>query len=261
MGSDTVVSADPLPYRVLKLSRETTMPLSESHAVILGGNSGIGMATARSMAECGARVTIIGRSEAKTREVAEEIGARGEVGDGREETMMTELFDRIGPLDHLVLSAAGGTGFGTVAELETHDLKQAFDEKFWVYWTVLKTALPHMARDGSVTMVGAVRSRMADPPTIGLAAVNGALDAMVRGLARGLAPLRVNLVAPGVIDTPTWAGMPEADRQALFEHYGKERIPAGRVGTTEEVAEAIVGLASNPFVTGVVLPVDGGMRL
>lgn len=237
------------------------MPLSACHAVILGGNSGIGMATARSMTERGARVTIVGRSEARTREVAEEIGARGEVADGRDAKAMTEIFERIGPVDHLVLSAAGGTGFGTVDQLDTNDLQQSFDEKFWVYWTTLKAALPHMARDGSVTMVGAVRSRMADPPTIGLAAVNGALDAMVPGLARGLAPIRVNLVAPGVIDTPTWEGMPEDDRQRLFEYYGEERIPAGRVGTAEEVAEAIVGLASNAFVTGVVLPVDGGMRL
>ena len=237
------------------------MPLSQAHAVILGGNSGIGMATARAMIEVGARVTIIGRSEAKTREVAEEIGAGGEVGDGCDETVMTELFDRIGPVDHLVLSAAGGTGFGTVDQLDTSELQQSFDEKFWVYWTVLKAALPHMAKEGSVTMVGAVRSRMADPSTIGLAAVNGALDAMIPGLARGLAPLRVNLVAPGVIDTPTWEGMPEDDRRALFEHYGDERIPVGRVGAAEEVAEAIVGLASNTFVTGVVLPVDGGMRL
>lgn len=237
------------------------MPLSETHAVILGGNSGIGMATACAMAARGARVTIVGRSEAKTRKAAEKIGVRGEVGDGGDARAITETFDRIGPVDHLVLSAAGGAGFGTVDQLDTSELQQSFDEKFWVYWTVLKAALPHMAKEGSVTMVGAVRSRMADPPTIGLAAVNGALDAMVPGLARGLAPIRVNLVAPGVIDTPTWEGMPEDDRQALFEHYGEERIPAGRVGTAEEVAEAIVGLASNAFVTGVVLPVDGGMRL
>ena len=237
------------------------MPLSASHAVVLGGNSGIGMATARSMTEHGARVTIVGRSEAKTREAAEEIGASGEVADGRDAKTMTEIFERIGPAHHLVLSAAGDTGFGAVDQLDTSELQQSSDEKFWVYWTTLKAALPHMAREGSITMVGAVRSRMADPPTIGLAAVNGALDSMVPGLARGLAPIRVNLVSPGVIDTPTWEGMPEAGRKALFEHYGAERIPAGRVGTAEEVAEAIVGLASNAFVTGVVLPVDGGMRL
>lgn len=237
------------------------MTFSGRHAVILGGASGIGLATVRAMAGAGAKVTIVGRDPAKTKAAAEAQGARAETADGGDAAAMAALFSRIGLVDHLVLSAAGGTGFGTVDALDTADLQQGFEEKFWVYWTVLKAALPHMARDGSVTLVGAVRSRMADPGTIGLAAINGALDAMVPGLARGLAPLRVNLVAPGVIDTPTWASMVEADRRALFEHYGAERIPAGRVGQAEEVAEAITGLAGNPFVTGAILPVDGGMHL
>lgn len=237
------------------------MTLSARHAAILGGNSGIGLATAESMARAGARVTLVGRSAERTRAAADALGARAEVADGGDAHAMAALFGRVGPVDHLVLSAAGGTGFGAIDALETADLRQGFEEKFWVYWTALKAALGHMAPDGSVTLVGAVRARMADPGTIGLAAINGALEAMVPGLARGLAPIRVNLVAPGVIDTPTWAGMAEAERQALFAHYGAERIPVGRVGQAEEVADAILGLAANRFVTGTILPVDGGMHL
>jgi NAD(P)-dependent dehydrogenase (short-subunit alcohol dehydrogenase family) len=237
------------------------MTLRERHAVILGGTSGIGLETARQMAAAGARVTIVGRSAEKARAAAVETGARAEPGDGGDAAAMAALFARIGPVDHLVLSAGGTAAVGGVDTLETANFRRGFDEKFWVYWTVLKAALPQMARDGSVTVVGAARSRMADPGAIGLAAISGAWDAMVPGLAKGLAPIRVNMIAPGVVDTPIWHGLSEPDRQAVFARYGAERIPVGRVGRAGEVAAMIVAVASNPFVTGVILPVDGGMHL
>ncbi|GAA3452000.1 hypothetical protein GCM10018962_38330 [Dactylosporangium matsuzakiense] len=98
------------------------------------------------------------------------------------------------------------------------------------------------------------------PGTSGLAALNGALEAMVGPLAVELAPVRVNAVSPGVIHTPWWDGVSAADRDALFKSYAAA-LPAGRIGRAEEVADAIVALATNGYITGTVLPVAGGVQL
>jgi NAD(P)-dependent dehydrogenase (short-subunit alcohol dehydrogenase family) len=121
-------------------------------------------------------------------------------------------------------------------------------------------ALPTLAADGSIVLVTAGSAQSALPGTAGLAAVNGALEAAVPVLARELGPRRVNAVSPGVIETEWWEDLPEDDRRALFADYA-QRAPLGRNGQAEDVAQAIAGLAGNGFITGVVLPVDGGLRL
>ncbi|MFJ9743852.1 SDR family oxidoreductase, partial [Streptomyces sp. NPDC101166] len=125
---------------------------------------------------------------------------------------------------------------------------------------ILKAALPHLDSHGSVTLVTAASARSAFPGTAGLAAINGALNAMVAPLAVELAPLRINAVAPGVIDTPWWDRVPEAQRTALFDGL-VATTPVGRVGRPEDVAAAIHLLAVNGFTTGVVLDVNGGTGL
>jgi NAD(P)-dependent dehydrogenase (short-subunit alcohol dehydrogenase family) len=91
-------------------------------------------------------------------------------------------------------------------------------------------------------------------------AINGAIESLVRTLAVELAPVRVNAVSPGIIATPTWDAMDASDREAMFDRLAAA-LPAARVGTAEEVAEAIWLLLTNGFVTGAVVPVDGGHRL
>ena len=123
-----------------------------------------------------------------------------------------------------------------------------------------QAALLVLRDDGSLTFVTAGSAGSSRPGTAGLAAVNAAVEAMVPVLAVELAPIRVNAVSPGVIDTPWWDGAdPEVRRQA-FDTFAAT-APAGRVGRPEDVAEAIGFLIDGTFTTGVVLPVDGGSRL
>jgi NAD(P)-dependent dehydrogenase (short-subunit alcohol dehydrogenase family) len=151
-------------------------------------------------------------------------------------------------------------GVGPIAALDEAALRQAFDGKFFAYVNALRAALPRLAENGSVTLVTAASARGAFAGTAGLAAVNGALETIVPTLAVELAPLRINAVSPGVIDTPWWNGMPDDQRQAYFAAVAGV-TPVRRVGAPEDVADAIVCLAGAGFVTGTVLECTGGFNL
>jgi NAD(P)-dependent dehydrogenase (short-subunit alcohol dehydrogenase family) len=239
------------------------MSFDGQRVVIVGGSAGIGEAAARAFAAAGAQVTITGRSKQRLDAAAGRIGYLVEVRelDATGEAAVEEFFGSAQPFDHLVLAASpGAVGSGPFTDLDTGALKQAFDGKFFAYVTVLKAARPSLRDDGSVTIVSAVSARAAYPGAAGLAAVNGALEAMVPTLAVELAPLRVNAVSPGVIDTPWWHGLPEDQRAAFFNAVAAAS-PVRRVGTPEDVAQAIVYLAGAGFVTGTVLECTGGANL
>jgi NAD(P)-dependent dehydrogenase (short-subunit alcohol dehydrogenase family) len=234
--------------------------------LVAGGSSGIGEATAARFAADGARVVITGRRETALKEAADRIQAR----TGRNvEAVRLDAADRaaleahfaVGTgYDHLVLALGGAEGGGPIASLDLDSLAAGFEGKFWPHLRTLQAALPHLSEDGSITVISAVSARAAMPGTAGLAAINGALEAMIGPLAAELAPLRVNAVSPGVIDTPWWSGVPEDQRRALFDQFAAA-LPAGRIGRPEEVADAVAFLAGNGYTTGTVLEVAGGAHL
>jgi NAD(P)-dependent dehydrogenase (short-subunit alcohol dehydrogenase family) len=234
------------------------MPSDESPVVIIGGTSGIGLATARLLSATGSRVVIVGRSEAKLDRALHEVGAfaSGKALDARDETALDALFNRLRGVGHLVLAASGGGGAGMFGESQSEDIRAGFEGKFWPHWHAAHSALPYLHAGGSITFVTAFASRHAHPGTSGVAAINGALHTMVPALARELAPIRVNAVSPGIIDTEWWRDKSPEMFKAL-----SQSSPLARAGRPEEVADAIVFLLRNAFVTGIVLDVDGGMHL
>jgi NAD(P)-dependent dehydrogenase (short-subunit alcohol dehydrogenase family) len=161
--------------------------------------------------------------------------------------------------DHLVLSFSTGRAGGPFRDLPMADLAAAVHGKLIAYLSVLQAALPRLRADGSVTLIGAESAESALPATAGLAAVNGGLHAAVRPLAVELAPLRVNAVAPGVIETPWWGRMPGTVRDGVFG--AAAAAPAGRAGTPDDVAAVVALLIGSSYVTGTVIPCDGGLRL
>lgn len=165
------------------------------------------------------------------------------------------LFARLGPVDHLVSTTVARAG-GPVKELDLDTARHAFETKLWGPLTAIQAA---DVRESIVLTSGAA----AWTPMRGgaaTAAVNGAVEALVRTLAVELAPVRVNAVCPGIIDTPTWDGLPAEQREAMYSRLAGA-LPAGRVGTADDLAHAIWLLLTNGFVTGTVLGVDGGHRL
>jgi NAD(P)-dependent dehydrogenase (short-subunit alcohol dehydrogenase family) len=239
------------------------MSFDGQRVVIIGASAGIGEAAAKAFAVQGAEVTITGRSKERLDQAAQRIGhpvLAAEV-DATSRVALDAFFAATGTVDHLVLSASpGAVGVGPFATLDEAALRQAFDGKFFAHVKAIQAALPRLRRDGSVTLVTATSARTAVAGTAGLAAANGALETMVGPLAVELAPLRVNAVSPGVIDTPWWSGMPEDQRRAYFESAAAV-TPVRRVGRPDDVADAIVYLAGAGFVTGAVLECTGGFNL
>jgi NAD(P)-dependent dehydrogenase (short-subunit alcohol dehydrogenase family) len=239
------------------------MSFDGQRVVIIGASAGIGEATARAFAARGAAVTITGRSKERLDQAAQRIGhpVLAAKLDATSRGALDAFFATTGTIDHLVLAASpGAAGAGPIATLDETALRQAFDGKFFVHVKAIQAALPQLRREGSVTMVTAASARAAFPGTAGIAAANGALETMVAPLAVELAPLRVNAVSPGVIDTHWWNALPEDQRRAYFDSVAAVS-PVRRVGKPDDIAEAIVYLAGAGFVTGTVLECTGGSNL
>jgi len=238
------------------------MSLEGQRAVVIGGSSGIGLAAARQLVARQARVTIVGRSADKLKAAREAVGGtlftrEADLGDV---AAARDLFDNHGPFDHLVICAGGSPAWGPFLELEPERLRAGMEAKFWVQFHAARYGAPRLHRTGSITFVGGGASRSAIPGTSGLAAVNGAIAAMARTMAREIAPIRVNVLSPGFTDTPAYEGMPEDARAELYHHMAEAAL-VKRVGDADEIGAAIVFLVENGFTTGAVLDVDGGRSL
>ena len=238
--------------------------LAGQAAVVMGGSSGIGLATAQALLEAGVRVTITGRCADRLRAAHKACHEHAQLDifalDGSIEAQVAAFFEQAAPFDHLVLCANAGGTPGPFAGLDLTAMRHYLDNKLWVYLHTLKYAARRLRPGGSVTLVNGAASQFAVPGMAALALVNGGLDAIVRPLALELAPSRVNAIAPGVIDTPYWDKLPAAQREALYQAAARG-VPTARVGTAADVANAVLFLAGNGFVTGTVLLVDGGRHL
>jgi len=232
--------------------------LADRHVVVIGGTSGIGLAVAQHAAASGARVTVASRTPDRAAGALPETVASVEV-DLTSTASVEALFERVGAFDHLVLSAGPGA-MGSVRDLTSADARPYMDIKFWGYYDAVRAAADTIAQDGSITLVGGAASRKHAPGRPMMAAINAALEAFGKANALDLAPVRVNVIAPGLVDTPAYAGMPEQMRQGMLAGYAAT-VPAGRAGLPEDVADAAMFLMTNSFVTGSVIDVDGGVHL
>lgn len=234
----------------------------EGKTIIIGGTSGIGLATAKKFSTEGFEVIIGGRDPKKLTEALNVLGnsVQGFVVDASSAEQLRTFYRKIDRFDNLILSLSGRKGSGDFSSLDLNDVRQGFEAKFWPQLQAAQLALPFISPAGSITFITAASAQAANPGTSGLAAINGALERMIPVLAVELAPLRINGISPGVIDTPWWSWMPLEHRQAAFEMFAQSSL-AGRVGQPEDLANAIYALATNRFITGQTQIVDGGLIL
>ena len=220
--------------------------------ILAGASSGIGLAAAQRLAAEGASVCITGRNPAKLTA----SGLPHAVVDSRDRAALDAFFAGRGAFDHLVVSLSSNKGLGPFSALDLSDLREGFEAKFWAALHTVQAALPYVRK--SITLITAISATGRLPGTSGIGAINGALEIMVPIWARELAPVRINAVSPGVIDTPWWDFIPAADKAAAFEQYAAQ-IPLRRVGRASDVAEAIDFLIRAEYVTGRIVVVDGGL--
>ena len=230
------------------------------HVFIIGGTSGIGLAAAARLGALGYEATVAGRDPVKLETARRCLGgARGVSMDARDPKAVEAAFAAVGPIDHLVLAFGSSQGAGPLASVEIGSVRAGFEEKTLPQIACLQAALPTLRKDGSVTLISAVSAYAGMPGTAGLAAANAAVAALVPVLAAELRPLRVNGVAPGVVDTPWWDFLPQEQRRAVFASYA-ERTLVGRNGAPEDIADVIAFLIGNGFMNGEIVVCDGGVR-
>ena len=235
--------------------------MSSQRTVIIGGTSGIGLATARHLKDLGLDVTVAGRDKARLDAAAAAVdGVQTLALDARNAAELPAALAGVGRVDHLVLALGGNRGMGPIASLSLDDARAPFEDKVFPQIACVQAALPVMSPQASITFVSAVSARAAMPGTAALGAANAAIEALVPILAAELKPMRVNAVSPGVIDTPWWDFLPGEQKAAAFADFAG-RTPVGRIGTADDVAAAIAFLVRESFVTGHVLVCDGGARL
>lgn len=233
--------------------------IESQHVVIVGGTSGMGLAAARVLKSRGARVTVTGRDPVRLDQARSE-GFVAAAVDALSDKVVADFFAGAGKIDHLVICVSGAKGAGPFATLDVDTLTAGFAEKVMAQIRVARAALATLRRDGSLTFITAASARASLPGTAGLAMINGALEAMVKPLARELQPLRVNAVSPGVVETAWWDRLPAATREQVLEGASKASL-VKRNGSAEELGEAIAFVVGAGFMTGSVLEIDGGVRL
>jgi NAD(P)-dependent dehydrogenase (short-subunit alcohol dehydrogenase family) len=233
--------------------------LQNQKIVVIGASQGMGFSTAKLLANQGNEVVIASKTKEKIEKAATDIGGKttAKTLDFTDELAVKNFFEEVGNFDHLVLIGAGLPAWGTFTEFESQALKEAFNTKFFGYYYSAKHAIPHLRKDGSIVMVIGGAARKAIVGTSGVAAVNGAILAMGRTMTIELAPLRINIVSPGLVDTPAYNWMDEKQKQAFFQQMGGQ-LPVGRVGKPEEIAHIIETVLDNNYITGSVIDVDGG---
>lgn len=230
------------------------MLLAGKKVVVVGGSSGIGLATAEMAKAQGAEVIIASRSADKVKAAAAKVGGTGIVCDVTNDDSVVNLFKATGPVDHVVVSAAQLKS-GPFKTVSMEDVRSTLEGKFWGAWRVARAA--EIKAGGSLTLVSGFLSIRPRPNSAIVGASNGALESLARALALELAPVRVNCVSPGIIDTPIRAGMPEAARKDMLAKIAGS-LPVGRVGLGEDIAVQILAFMANGFATGAIVYVDGG---
>ncbi|RAS67221.1 NAD(P)-dependent dehydrogenase (short-subunit alcohol dehydrogenase family) [Lentzea atacamensis] len=218
--------------------------LDGQRIAVLGGSSGIGLATAKAAQQAGAKVTIVSRKPP--------AGFAAHAADLADPAAIAEAFDTIGEIDHLVYTAGEPLELMTLNDFDRDRARSFFGLRYFSVLDAVKAARVTT----SITLTTGIAKDRPGPGWAVAASICGAVEALTKALAIELAPLRVNAVSPGVVRSPLWG----PDAEQLYTDVGRT-LPLRRVGEVEEIAHAYLYLMTQPWATGTILTVDGGTTI
>lgn len=237
------------------------MNFDKQTIVVIGGSSGIGLATAMAAHEASANVVIGSRSKDKLERAKSQIGdnVKAIPLDSSDESSIKAFFSEVGQLDHLFVTAAQAV-FSKLSDHNDATLKSALDGKYWGAYFAAKYAIPRMNESGSITYISGMASWKGYAGGSSAAASGAAVEALARTLAVEVAPIRVNTISAGYVDTPMLDDAMGDNKQENLNSIAAS-LPLKRIGRPEDIAHAVLFLMSNSYVTGTVLHIDGGAKL
>jgi NAD(P)-dependent dehydrogenase (short-subunit alcohol dehydrogenase family) len=233
--------------------------LRDKTVLIIGRGSGIARTVTLLARSEGARVIVAGRDRAKLANSYDDPGISAETIDITDDDSIVALAERVGRVDHVV-STASARARGKLADLQRQNLLQSFDTKVIGPTMLAKHFASQINPGGSFVLFSGVHAFKHNVGYLGVGITNGAVDFLTRWLAVELAPIRVNAISPGVIDTGAWDAMGDDGKRDYFEHIAAHN-PAGRIGTPDDIAAAVLFAMTTTFMTGVTLKIDGGEPL
>jgi NAD(P)-dependent dehydrogenase (short-subunit alcohol dehydrogenase family) len=235
------------------------MTLKDKQIIILGGTSGIGLAVAQAAAAEGARVRIASRNSVRVSDALATLppGAEGLTVNLTDETAAKAFFQAAGDFDHLVYTAGESLKLAPLAESDIAQARNFFELRYWGAFTVAKYAHGHIRPGGSIVFTSGLAGARPHEGWSIASSICSAMEGLTRALAVELAPVRVNIVSPGVVKTPLWRDMSSAARDALYAGEA-QRLLVGHVGEPQEIAEGYLYLMRQTYVTGQTLTIDGG---
>jgi NAD(P)-dependent dehydrogenase (short-subunit alcohol dehydrogenase family) len=238
------------------------MTLNGKRIILLGGSSGIGLATAQAAAKEGAQIVIASSRQASLDKALAALpaGTTGHALDLADEAQIRSLFETLGAFDHLVFTAGENLRLGNLADTDIAQAQRFWKVRYWGAFMAAKYGSPHIRPGGSITFTSGLAGQRPHPGWSVASSICGAMEGLTRALAVELAPIRVNAVSPGVVKTPLWDSMNVADRDALYRQMD-EALLVGHAGESDEIAQAYIYLMRQTYGTGHVLLADGGGAL
>lgn len=238
------------------------MNLEGKKVIILGGSSGIGLATAKKAADKGASVIIVSSNQQKINAALSELrpDTQGFAVDLSREENIQDIFNKTGNYDHLVYCAGENLSLSTIDTTNITEARDFFTIRFWGTFAAVKYGAPLVNKGGSISLTSGTASLRPGSGWSVASSICGAIEGFVRAMAVELAPVRVNCVVPGVVRTPLWDSMPETSREKLYQ-YVSDSVLLKRVAEAEDIAKGFIYLMEQDHATGQSLLIDGGTVL
>ena len=230
------------------------MDINGKKAIVFGGTSGIGLSATQMLSDKGAQVIALSRNPDKLKTVPKNVTTKKM--NVLDIDALEKFFQEVGEYDILVNSATGGTrAVGPFLSMDLDGYRASFD-KLWGYTNVVRYGTKFLKDNGNIVLVSGSPARKCRPGQIAISSVGGAVEAFARGIAPEIAPKRINIVSPGIIDTPM-SPLQGKEREDYYKNTTNNNL-IPRAGTPDEVATGIIFAIENEFITGTTIDIDGG---